>query len=156
ILGRTAYFVAEASRHYLNLFAVLAGVTSHGRKGSSWAQVFRFFRNLDGDWANSQIKSGLSSGEGLIWAVRDPITKLEPVRQGNRVVGYQEVKTDAGMADKRLLVFEKEFASPLRVMGRDGNTLSVTIRDAWESGDLRTMTKNSPAVATGAHISIVG
>jgi hypothetical protein len=60
------------------------------------------------------------------------------------------------VSDKRLLVFEGEFASVLRVCGRDGNTLSAIIRNAWDTGNLRTLTKNSPAVATGAHISIIG
>lgn len=41
-------------------------------------------------------------------------------------------------------------------MGRDGSTLSTHIRQAWDTGDLRVLTKNSPAVSTGAHISIVG
>src|SRR4030095_14980348 len=41
-------------------------------------------------------------------------------------------------------------------MAREGNTLSPVIRCAWDSGDLRTMVKNSPAKATGAHISIIG
>ncbi len=41
-------------------------------------------------------------------------------------------------------------------MARDTNTLSAIIRQAWDSGDLRTMTKNSPAKATGAHVSIIG
>jgi hypothetical protein len=92
----------------------------------------------------------------LIWAVRDPITEHKPIRHGGRVVDYQDVEADPGVADKRLLVFESEFASPLRMMARDGNILSVVIRQAWDTGDLRTMTKNSPASATGAHISIVG
>ncbi len=39
-------------------------------------------------------------------------------------------------------------------MSREGNTLSATIRQAWDSGTLRILTKNSPAVATAAHISI--
>ncbi len=81
VIGRTAYFEAEASRHFGNLFAVLVGVTSVARKGSSWAQVLRVFRRVDAEWADSQIHSGLSSGEGLIWAVRDPITKHEPIRE---------------------------------------------------------------------------
>src|SRR5262249_33228771 len=38
---------------------------------------------------------------------------------------------------------------------REGNTLSPTIRAAWETGNLRTLVKNSPARATDAHISIV-
>jgi hypothetical protein len=41
-------------------------------------------------------------------------------------------------------------------MAREGNTLSPTIRQAWDGDRLRTMTKNSPTRATGAHISIVG
>ena len=156
VVGRSAHFVAEASQHFTNLFAVLVGVTSMGRKGSSWAQVLRLFHMVDSQWAEHLIQSGLSSGEGLIWAVRDPISKREPIREKGRVADYQEIEIDAGISDKRALVFESEFASPLRMMARDGNTLSVVIRQAWDTGVLRTMTKNSPARATGAHISIVG
>jgi DNA replicative helicase MCM subunit Mcm2 (Cdc46/Mcm family) len=54
------------------------------------------------------------------------------------------------------MVVESEWASVLRILGRDGNNLSPTIRQAWDTGDLNTMTKNNPARATGAHISIVG
>ena len=156
MIGRTAHFVAEGSQHFLNLFAVLVGVTSGGRKGSSWAQVSRLFRLVDSGWASDQLQSGLSSGEGLIWAVRDPTTKHEPIREKGRVVEYQDVEADPGVSDKRLLVFESEFASPLRMMARDGNILSVVIRQAWDTGDLRTLTKNSPTKATGGHISIMG
>ena len=111
---------------------------------------------VDEAWALSRQQGGLSSGEGLTWAVRDAIWKREPVRQKGRIVDHQDVEADAGISDKRLLVFEPELASTLRVMGRDGNTLSPTIRQAWDSGDLRIMTKNLPVKATGAHISIVG
>src|SRR5215831_8961830 len=58
--------------------------------------------------------------------------------------------------DKRLMVIESEFAGELRILRRDGNTLSPTIRDAWDSGNLNNMSKNQPAQATGAHISIIG
>ena len=88
--------------------------------------------------------------------MRDPITKHEPIREKGRVVEYQDVEVDAGITDKRALVFEGEFGLPLTNMARDGNTLSVSIRQAWDTGDLRTMTKNSPARATDAHVSIVG
>jgi hypothetical protein len=54
------------------------------------------------------------------------------------------------------LVKQSEFFGALQVMRRAGNTLSPTIRDAWDKGDLRSMTKNSPAKATGAHITIIG
>ena len=96
-------------------------------------------------------------GKGLIWAVRDPIEKQKPITgKGGSVMRYQTVIDDHGINDKRLLVIQPEFASMLQVMSRSGNTLSTTLREAWESGVLQTMVKNSPAKATGAHISIVG
>ena len=93
--------------------------------------------------------SGLSTGEGLIYHARDPIEKLNPETQELEVV-------DEGVTDKRILVVETELASTLARMGRDGNTLSAVLRDAWDHGDLRTLTRNSPLRATGAHISLVG
>lgn len=154
-LNRGPHFRAEADRHGLNLNAVLVGETAKGRKGTSWGHIRRLFKIVDQDWADTRILGGLSSGEGLIWAVRDEIKKEEPVREKGRVVDYQTVVVDPGVTDKRLLVMESEFASTLRVMSREGNTLSAIIRQAWDSGDLRTMTKNCPAQSTGAHISIV-
>lgn len=156
IIGKTAHFVAEADKHYLNIFAVLVGTTSKGRKGTSFSQIKRLFESIEPDWAKDRIQSGLSSGEGLIWAVRDPIEKTEPIKKNGEVKGYQQVKVDSGILDKRLLDIEAEFASTLRVIGRDGNTLSALMRQAWETGTLRVLTKNSPAKATDAHISIIG
>jgi hypothetical protein len=63
---------------------------------------------------------------------------------------------DHGVPDKRLMVLEPEFAGALAVMERQGNILSRIIRDAWDRGNLATLTKNSPARATGAHLSIFG
>jgi hypothetical protein len=54
------------------------------------------------------------------------------------------------------MLVESEFAGALTVMRREGNVLSRVIRDAWDRGDLATLTKNSPARATDAHISIIG
>jgi hypothetical protein len=93
----------------------------------------------------------------LIWAVRNPIEETTPIKVKGRFSGeYETVITDHGVSDKRLLVVEGEFASTLKVMKREGNTLSAVIRNAWDSGELGTMTKNSPAKATGAHVSIIG
>ncbi len=155
VVGREPHFAAEADRHGTNLFTVLVGETAKGRKGSAWGQVRREFRELDPTWDGKQVLSGLSSGEGLIWAVRDPIERQDPIKEKNRVVGYETVIVDHGIDDKRLLVLEPEFASVLRIMGRQGNTLSPLIRQAWDSGNLRVLTKNNPARATGAHISAI-
>lgn len=37
-----------------------------------------------------------------------------------------------------------------------GNILSAVLRQAWDGSDLRTLTKNSPTRATGAHVSLIG
>ena len=156
VLGRTAYAAAESARHHVNLFAVLVGKSAKGRKGSSWSHVRRLLHGIEETWADNRVTSGLSTGEGLIWQVRDPIEQQQPVKEKGRVVEYQMVEVDPGVADKRLLVTEEEFANVLKVMGREGNSLSPTIRQAWDTGLLRTMTKNSPAKATDAFVSVIG
>ncbi len=154
--GRNTWFSVEADKHYLNLFALLVGVTSKGRKGTSWGHIKSLFARTGDVWATGCVRSGLSSGEGLIWEVRDPIEKEEPIREKKRIVGYQTVIVDRGVSDKRLLVLEPEFASTLKVMTREGNTLSAVVRQAWDDGMLRALTKNSPAKSTDAHIAIIG
>jgi hypothetical protein len=141
VVGRRPHCRAEADRHGLNLYAVPTGMSSKGRKGTSWGHIRRIFEQIAPDWKD-RVTAGLSSGEGLIHAVRDP------VRKGDEIV-------DEGVSDKRLLVVESEFALTLRVLAREGNTLSAIIRTAWDTGDLTTLTKQSPGRATGAHISLI-
>lgn len=155
LIGAGPYFLAERDHHPARLFAVLVGESSKGRKGSSWSHVREFAQRIDPEWLK-RVPSGLSSGEGLIWAVRDPVIRREAIRERGRVTGYESVQADGGISDKRLLVYESEFASALRVIERDGNTLSAQVRLAWDTGTLRVLTKESPAQATGAHISILG
>ena len=146
-IGRGQHARAEADRHSCNLNIVQVGETSKGRKGSALGHIRELFNRVYPAWTEQRIASGLSSGEGLIWEVRDPIEKT---------VKGEVTVVDEGITDKRLLVCEAEFSAPLRIMAREGNTLSATIRQAWDSGVLRILTKNSPAKATGAHISILG
>ena len=138
IIGRGPHFQVEATRHHLNLNVTIVGETSKSRKGTSFDHAIEICRGVDPAWVQDNIKSGLSSGEGLIFSVRDP--------------SFQ----DPGVRDKRLLVIEAEFSSPLKMMERPGNTLSPTIRSAWDHGALQILNKNSPARATGAHVSIIG
>src|SRR5690606_10039722 len=81
LIGNRAHFRVEGDKHHCKLFTSLVGTTSKGRKGTSWGQIARLFESVDPVWTESRILSGLSSGEGLIWQVRDPITKREPIRQ---------------------------------------------------------------------------
>jgi len=113
------------------------------------------FAVADPPIVGDRMAHGLSSGEGLIWAVRDPIEKYE--RSGRRGVRSRQLEVvDPGVTDKRLLVLEEEFASVLQVVQREGNTLSAIARCAWDHGNLQSLTKNSPAKATGAHIVCAG
>lgn len=147
-VGRGAYFEVGADRHHLNLFAALVGETGKGRKGMSWGPVRDLMTAVDPFWEEDRVSHGLSSGEGLIHAVRDRIFGTD--KKGDPIV------VDEGVEDKRLLVLESEFASVLKVMGREGNTLSPIVRLAWDGGKLQTLTKNSPAKATNSHVSLIG
>jgi hypothetical protein len=157
LAGRGPHFRVGGARHYTNENAICVGKTSSARKGTAKSDTFNLLCHVDPTWVENHVMAGLSSGEGLIWAVRDEIEKQEPIRDKKKTItGYQTVIADKGVADKRLLVIEPEFASVLRVAGRDGNTLSTVYRQAWDSGQLRVLNKNSPVKATGAHISIIG
>lgn len=155
LIHRGAYYPVAADRHYPNLFAVIVGDSAKGRKGMSANFIIQLLSKIDEAWAR-RVTSGLSSGEGLIYAVRDPVYVRQPIKEKGRTVDYEEVMTDRGVSDKRLVVLEAEFAQALRVMGRQGNTLSPVIRQAWDKGNLNTLIKNNQNRATSAHISIIG
>ena len=135
--GRGAWFTVEATRHHANEFMLLVGDSSKARKGSSWDHVRRLLATIDPS-IEHRIRTGLSSGEGLIWAVRDPSSQ------------------DPGISDQRLLVIEPEFASVLKASAREISTLSPTLRSAWDGRPLAILTRTAPARATGAHIVLIG
>jgi len=133
--GRGAHYQVEADRHYPAEFCVLVGPTARGRKGSAWGHVRRLLEEADQGFARCLV-GGLSSGEGLIAQVRDGEDAQTPV-------------------DKRRLVVEPEFAQVLKVLAREGNTLSAIVRQAWDGEPLQTIVRNDPLRATDAHIAIV-
>ena len=136
-VGRGAYFTVEATRHHPNEFMLLCGDSSKARKGSSWDHVRQLLAAVDPS-IEQRILTGLSSGEGLIWAVRDPSAQ------------------DPGISDRRLLVIEPEFASVLKAASREISTLSPTLRSAWDGRPLAILTRTSPARATQAHVAVIG
>jgi len=139
-IGRKCHFRADGAYHPLNLFVNIVGASSASRKGTSFARVREVFSAADAS-IGERITGGLSSGEGLIWHVRD---------------SDQGEDGEAGVTDKRLIVFEGEFGKVLKVMARDGSTLSAVLREAWDTGKLTTLTKTDSATATDAHVSIIG
>ncbi|MCA1680505.1 MAG: DUF3987 domain-containing protein, partial [Actinobacteria bacterium] len=135
------HYAVEATRHHLNEFVILVGPSGKGRKGSSWDHVDALLGEVDRDFAERCVSSGLSSGEGLIWEVRDEDSSSD---------------VDGATLDKRRLVLESEFAQVLKVLAREGNTLSPVIRNAWDAKTLQTIAKNTPVRARDAHIAIIG
>jgi hypothetical protein len=151
VIGRRAHWRVEGTKHYTNLFACIVGNSSKARKGTSWDHVYNMMASCDEEWAKKRILTGMSSGEGLIWSVRDPVDRIE--KSGGE---YKMVRVDEGEEDKRALFVETEFGSTLSILNRDGNSLCGIIRQAWDHGRLAAATKHNPARATDAHISIVG
>jgi hypothetical protein len=142
-VGRHPHYMVEATTHNTNMFACLVGMTSKARKGTSGHRSEQMFLAVEGPGSRDGFVSGLSSGEGLISAVRDANGAPD------------DEKADQGVSDKRLMVTQGEFCSVLKVMDREGNILSGIIRDAFDKGYLRVMTKK-PMKASDAHISILG
>lgn len=152
IFGRGVHFMAEGTPHFCNQFVGIVGATAKGRKGSSFGQVKSILTPIAPEWASKRIKSGLTSGEGLIFHVRDEIREIK--QQKGQMI---EVVTDAGEADKRMLVVEEELSSAIKAMSREGNTLSGVLRQAWDSPMvLAPMTKNNRITASHPHVSVIG
>lgn len=147
-IGRNSYARVGPSRHYAKINAALVGETSKGRKGMSWGYVKAIMHAAEKYWTEERYANGLSSGEGLIYQVRDRVMGTD--KEGNEVV------KDAGAEDKRLFVVEEEFATVLKMATREGNILSAVLRACWDDARLATLTKNSPLKATESHVSIVG
>ena len=152
-VGPGSHMMVGATRHPARIFPVIVGRTAKSRKGDSSQPALRVFEAAD---PGLRRIDGLSTGEGLVHQLRDPIEQQEPVKERGSLVRYKAVVVDEGVRDKRLLVLEPELARVLKVMSRQGNTLSPLLRAAWDDGTLRVMTKSSPETATGAHIILTG
>jgi hypothetical protein len=113
LIGRNPHFMVEATRHSGNLSSAFVGISSKSRKGTSWGYELELFRLVDRSWVRKRVQPGLSTGEGLI----QTLVELDP-------------------HDRRRLVFEDEMSAMFRVMSRWGNTLSTTLRRAWDSQPL--------------------
>ena len=154
-LGNEVAWKIGGVPHPLRLFIVLIGVSGKGRKGTSWGVIRGVLETaLGADFYRDHVTTGLSSGEGLIAAVRDPVMKMVKGKDGT----LAEVVLDEGVEDKRVIVLESEFGRTLKVMQREGSTLSAVIRQAWEIGanDALSVLTKVRTTATGAHVGIVG
>ena len=152
-IGYNPYYCIGESKQRLLLGSVLVGTSSKARKGLSAGPIkslFKKIQKVDSTWISAKTSSGpLSSGEGLIYAVRDEVkewqkpTKTKPGRF---------VVKDPGVTDKRLFVLDEEFAGVLAKTKTEGNILSMVIRKFWDSGNAEPLTKHNRIRCTGAHV----
>jgi len=131
LIGPSPYFIADGAQHRPNLYTVIVGRTAKARKGTSWQQARQVLEEVDEDWMRKRVKSGTVSGEGIA----------------------QVFEPDG---DRRLLLLEGEFAQVLQVIKREGNTVSVLLRQAWDGQRIATLRRNNPIEVEGAHLSMIG
>jgi len=156
MLNRGPHLILDGSHHPLLFWPVLVGQSSKSRKGTADKRTKAVMSLADSAWTRGESKGTLSSGEGLTFAVRDPIYKQEPVKKNGHLTSETvTICTDPGVEDKRLFLVQPEFGAVLRVMARLGNSLSGVLRDAWDGLTLSPMTKANRIKATDPHISIV-
>jgi hypothetical protein len=125
-------YIYQGSAQAPNLFVVLVGDSSTGRKGTAGSIAREVMNRAYPDWA-SLIVAGLGSGEGL--------------------VGY--LKANEKQGEPRALVMESEFGRLLTVMAREGSTLSPMVRDAWDGVPMGRILAREQSVVHSHHVGIV-
>lgn len=152
-VGRGPFQRIGDARIHCRPYAILVGRSGKARKGTSETTVREINRRAQ-DMVKARYpvyeqlrihSGGLSSGEGIAWAIRDA---KEPDKDGKGA--------EVGIADKRLLVLESEFANVLAQCKRDGNTLSATVRNLWDGRPLEPLTKTSQTRASDPHVIVLG
>jgi len=147
MIGRRAYQWIGDNVIHCRPFFLLIGKTGKSRKGTSEHLPLRVSKRVDEifkeKFPNYQSLNihggGLSSGEGISYAIRDASDKGD----------------DPGVEDKRLLVIEPEFANTLANCKRETSTLSATIRNVFDGRDLAPLTKNNRTRASKPHVVIL-
>jgi hypothetical protein len=152
-VGPDIFMNVGDTKHRSRLATVVVGASGKSRKGTSGKPVSKLYELINVDkntpyFPARSSKGPFSSGEGIIHAIRDAVSKWDSN-------GQCEVVVDPGVEDKRLFVLDEEFGGVLANTKREGNTLSMIIRQAWDSGNFDPLTKNNKTTATGGHVGWV-
>lgn len=134
LIGRRGAIDVGDHRHHANLFVAIVGETSTGAKGTAVRAADHLTRAVAPTFERVHEIGGFGSGEALFDAV-----------------------ADEGDGDKRRLVHENEFAALLRVARRETTILSEIVRQAFDYGPLRNITRGRGSLyASNHHISVIG
>ena len=80
-VGRGPHYLVEGDRHFTILDPFWLERRPNLERARQPGEFARSLRLADGEWESTRVKTGLSSGEGLISEVRDPV---EERGQGHR------------------------------------------------------------------------
>jgi hypothetical protein len=145
MIGRKPYR-HQSAPHRANEFAVLVGDT-FSAKGISWEATVSLLECIDQDWVNNRLQSGMESGQAVIASVKDASVRYS---RGKQIIS-------PGVSDKRLMIFEEEFARVLTTSQWKGSILSEILRQGWDGKFvLQSTNKNDQQKASGAHVSMFG
>lgn len=149
--GANKYIQVGEDKHYPRTNGCLVGDSSKARKGVSAGATKTLFSLLPGQCRTSD--GPLSSGEGIVFAVRDAVREWKIEKKTN--IG-EWITTDPGVDDKRLFIQESEFVNALTSTKMDGNRLSSVIRQAFDNTNIEPLTKGNRISATNPHVGFVG
>ncbi|WP_246154366.1 DUF3987 domain-containing protein [Saccharopolyspora hirsuta] len=154
-LGDGPHMRAGDDRHPLLIWPMVIGRTGVGRKGAGWSAAKRLLLATDPDFVDRNIHSGLTSGEGLTQVFTDDEAGAVGADDGEEEQGKGKKRASLlPPGDRRLLAFETEWATVMARMKREGNTLSATLRAAWEGGNLSTLGVNA-RIVRDTHVAIL-
>ncbi|GAA5011837.1 DUF3987 domain-containing protein [Kitasatospora paranensis] len=143
VIGPGPFLWIGNDRHPALIWALTVGATAAGRKGAASNTVRRLLKAAVPEFIATNTPSGLSSGEGLIEAVRDGDTDPKTGKESE------------GVLDKRLWVVESEYGITMARARREGSSLGGVLRQAWNGEDLGVMNRQAMH-ATAPHIALIG
>lgn len=124
LIGPNPHRIVGGVRHHTNLTVCHVGTSGRARKGTGSHVARRLAALVDPEWSRKRVQGGVTSGEGIVWYVRDRVEELDD--------DGQSVVKDVGVTDKRLFLLETELSQLLRRMNGDKSTISPVIRKAWD------------------------
>ncbi|GAA4859721.1 DUF3987 domain-containing protein [Kitasatospora terrestris] len=140
MLGSGPHLRIGNDTHPALIWALTIGATAAGRKGAGTNTARLLLAAAEPEFFKGNMLSGLSSGEGLIEAVRD---------------GDPTKEDDPGVIDKRRWIVESEYGVTMARSRREGNSLGGILRQAWNGEDLGLMNRAALRV-TAPHLAIIG
>ena len=119
--------------HPARLHALIVGDAADARKGTAGDHIEEIFRRAEPDWYETRIARGVQSSEALIRLV-----------------------DDGTVFDRRLMVYEPEFARLLATMG--GGKIASTLKVAWDGKTLEATVRNERRSlrASRPNVSVIG